>query len=90
MGDSTWIFVVIWVLCALWGGNIYKGKGRSYWAGFLIGLLLGLIGVALCALSTKVDEETARCPYCQEKIIPGAKICKHCRSSLIQPPPTAP
>ena len=80
---DTLLIMFVWLLCGLWAGSINKGKGHSYAAGFILGVLLGPIGVILAAISGKVDLDTATCPYCQEKVRPGAVVCKHCQSKLV-------
>lgn len=74
--------ILFWLVCGLLAGSINHGKGHSFAAGFVLGVLLGPVGVILAALSNKVDPATAICPYCKEHIIPGALICKHCGSKL--------
>lgn len=44
---------VLWLLCGLWASRIMAGKGRSQGAGWALGLILGLIGVLICALQSK-------------------------------------
>lgn len=44
------MFLVIWVLCVWWASNITKKKGRGAGTGLVLGILLGIIGVAIAAL----------------------------------------
>jgi hypothetical protein len=43
--------MVVWLLCAIGAGMIAQAKGRSFGSYFVVGLLLGFIGliIALCA-----------------------------------------
>jgi hypothetical protein len=42
--------VIIWIICAFIGMSMADKRGRSKGAGFALGLLLGLIGLAVIAL----------------------------------------
>lgn len=45
------IFVVIlWLVFAIIGAVMAENRGRSKFGGFILGLLLGLIGIAIIAL----------------------------------------
>lgn len=76
------MIMFLWLLCGLWAGSINKGKGHPYATGFILGILFGPIGVIIAAISGKVELRTATCPYCRERIMPGAFICEHCHSKL--------
>lgn len=63
------VAIAIWLLCAWWGGHILYNKGRSRGWGIALGLLMGLIGVAICGLwsvnldvaaDREVEKEQAR------------------------------
>lgn len=79
---------IFWVLCGIVSGASASNKGRSGFSWFILGLLLGPIGVVLSLVvskQTEVIEEKAitsgsqkKCKYCAELIKSEAKLCKHC------------
>ncbi len=79
---------IFWVLCGLVSAVSASNKGRSGFSWFILGLLLGPIGIVLSLVvskQTEVIEEKAiqsgsqkKCMYCAELIKPEAKLCKHC------------
>ena len=42
--EHIWIYVIIWVICAFVGGGITSSRGESFVGGFMIALVLGIIG----------------------------------------------
>ena len=53
---------------------------------FLVG---GVLSIVLGAKSRRSDEDSARtriCPFCAERILPAAKVCRFCQREL---PPDA-
>ena len=42
--------VVAWILIAVASGHVADVRGRSWWGGFLLGLLTGLVGLAVVLL----------------------------------------
>jgi hypothetical protein len=85
MSDSS--ILLWWLFCGLIGGAIGATKGRAG-AGILWGALLGPIGIiiSLCLTNQKtLDKKTQKkCPNCAERIQKAAKICRYCRTSVIQ------
>ena len=60
-----------------WAIGASKGEGiKSLFAG----LLLGPIGVLLALVS---GGDRKPCPHCAEPVRPAAKVCPHCRNSLV-------
>lgn len=84
--------VGIWVLCGIIAASIYKNKGRRESWGFLVGLLLGPLGILYAAVRSpdtgRLEREqlrtgqAKRCPHCGELIRPEATICKHCHQAV--------
>lgn len=81
-------YLVLWILCGVAGMIILQNKGRGGCAGFLLGLLLGPIGIVIALVmgrnSDKLENEAMgsgnvrRCPWCAELIRIEAIACKHC------------
>jgi hypothetical protein len=44
------LLVVIWVICGIVGAVMSEKRGRSRFGGFVLGLLLGVIGIAIVVL----------------------------------------
>ncbi len=87
-------FVVFWVLCGVVAAVIASNKGGSGVLGFIVGLLLGPIGViiaffmgnekaAVAAQITSGDRK--KCPRCAELVQPDALVCKHCGNEFAVP-----
>lgn len=77
-----------WFLFSIIPAVIAVGKGRSPVAWFFISLVLspllaGILAAVLPGVDIK-DEQPKRvpCPQCADEILPAARICPHCRSTL--------
>lgn len=84
--------LVFWLICGVIAYYIYQGKGRAGLWGFLVGFMLGPLGIVY-ALARSTDTERAErlavesgeakwCPYCGELIRYEARVCKHCGRDL--------
>ena len=71
---------------------IFHYKGRSRWAGFVLGWFLGPLGLIISLFlpsdQAELDQrkfergELAQCPHCREFVKVDATICKYCHRSL--------
>jgi hypothetical protein len=77
--------VVVWLLCGVAAGMIGSRKGAGC-SGFLVGLLLGPIGIIIALV---MKGSRVHCPFCKELIQKKAVICPHCRSNLLETIPPA-
>lgn len=79
---------IIWIGFALACAIVANNKGRSPVLWFLIGLCFSLIALIIILVLPSLKKEGAqldartqtRCPDCQEIILRGARVCKHCGS----------
>ncbi len=76
------VWCIVWLLIGIAVG-ISNGRAGAcaLWC-----LLLGPIGlvIACCLKSTKEldKKKTKKCPHCAERVLIGAKVCKHCGHSV--------
>lgn len=81
-------YLGIWILCGFVAAAIYQKKGRSGLTAFIVGVLLGPIGVILALLSSTDQDaveknqlksgEMKKCQHCAELIKNDAKVCRFC------------
>ncbi len=85
-------FIFIWLIFGVISAIIANNKGRSGCGWFIVGVLLGPIGIILALVVSKDDDRITRdvidrgdmkaCPHCQELVKVEASKCKHCGSVL--------
>lgn len=95
------LLVMGWVVMGFVGMFVSEAKGRGSGEGFLLGCLLGPLGVLVAALlptkSTRESRHTAitqvgeerpmrACPHCAETILSAANICRYCQQ-MVDPVP---
>jgi hypothetical protein len=78
------------------GMTIWARKGGKPGKGFLIGGLLGVLGVLILVLATPKQAEIDRaarsqgltpCPHCWELIKDQARVCRYCERDVAAPAP---
>ncbi len=96
------LVVVVAFIGALFSGyagmTIWARKGGKPGGGFLVGGLLGALGVFILAVATPRQKEIdsaarsaglARCPHCAELIHHQAHVCRYCQREVTAPAPAA-
>jgi hypothetical protein len=78
------------------GMTIWARKGGKPGKGFVIGGLLGVLGVLILAVATPKQAEVdsaarsaglVRCPHCAEHISHQAHVCRYCQREVAAPAP---
>jgi hypothetical protein len=75
------VYIIIWCIFGAIAATIYSNKSRSGCWGFIVGFLLGPLGI-IYALIIKDNKVIFRCPICKGEIEPDAQVCPHCRTQF--------
>jgi hypothetical protein len=94
------LVVVVAFMGALFSGyagmTIWARKGGKPGGGFLVGALLGVLGVFILAVAAPRQKEIdsaarsaglVRCPQCAELIHHQAHVCRYCQHEVTAPAP---
>lgn len=76
---TTQIFA-FWLVCGFVGAIIGSAK-QSGFAGFLLGLILGPLGL----LAAFMVDGRAKCPTCAGRLHSGSRLCHHCGQPIADP-----
>jgi hypothetical protein len=81
------VWIVFWLICGAVAAMIASSKGGSAGLGFVVGALLGPLGIVVAFFmggeQPLADKQIAagdkkKCPRCAELVQPDALVCKHC------------
>jgi cell division protein FtsL len=82
-------YIFIWLVFGVISSIIASNKGNSGCGGFLLGVLLGPIGLLIVLFSSDNKPKvfnpvsyTRRCPFCAELVHNEAIVCKHCNRDI--------
>lgn len=70
--------LIVWVVCGFIAAAIGSRKGASG-SSFVIGLLLGPLGIVIVLVS---KGHRVECPHCRELMHPDASVCPHCQRAI--------
>ena len=87
--------VTIWLMLSIAVGYWYRNKGESFFAGFILAVLMSpLLGALFVAISKRQtgsiearalsSGEMQKCPFCAELIKPDARVCRYCNRDVPQ------
>ena len=92
LGPFISIAFILWLIFGGIAASVSHEKGRNAVAGFVIGLLLGPLGVFMALVESKDQAKLdaraiksgkmKRCPTCAEMVKAEATKCRHCGEDL--------
>jgi uncharacterized membrane protein YeaQ/YmgE (transglycosylase-associated protein family) len=101
MASETWpkvlLVIVLIGIQSLWGygaSRIMKRKNRSVGAGWVLGMVLGIVGIGIAAVLRPSHEatQTVRCPHCNasQEVPEWLTLldCAQCEQEIRLAPPT--
>lgn len=76
------VVLVISLPCGIVAGTAYQKKGRDMWLGFIVGVLLGPLGLLLALMSSPDWNTVKRCPHCRALNGMHRTACGECRKGI--------
>jgi len=86
--EASVMCLLFWLMCGAIAYYIYQGKGRAGCWGFIVGFMLGPLGIVYALVRSpdtarmeRKEIEAGRakpCPHCGEIIRAEAHVCRHC------------
>ena len=90
------IFIIEHLIAAFIGMTLWKNKRGDPSGAFVLGAILGILGVLILAIAKPKQKEIAKgvrsqgrvsCPHCAELIMPEAHVCPYCQQDVAAPAP---
>ena len=83
-GEASIIWFVLAFFSGLICGIIAQSRGQNGQIWFLVGCILGPLGIVVTAIMLRDAKQQARisCPQCAEMIMPDAKKCRFCGADV--------
>ncbi|NKB66352.1 MAG: hypothetical protein GKR89_04780 [Candidatus Latescibacteria bacterium] len=76
-------YLALWLICGAFGGAIANARTGAGGKGFVLGLLLGPLGLILAFFVG-----ARSCPHCHGKVHNNARVCRHCGRDIPRPKQT--
>ncbi len=91
---------LVWLACGVASALVASSKGRSGTGFFILGVLLGPLGLLGAGVAGKASAEPSpreikaglqsgdlrKCPHCDQPISAAAKVCRYCQRDVPPPP----
>lgn len=94
------VVAAFWAVCGFAGGSVTRAKGRGGAPGYLLGFLLGPVGLLIAVILPRNEGgieaaaleagDRRRCPSCAELVRREAVKCRFCGADLEPLPAPAP